>query len=547
VQPLPNGIPSMKKSDPTNVLTTKNPSNSLVEALCYEQCYPHPVSRIRVLETHISWVVLTGQYAYKIKKPVNLGFLDFSTLEKRRFSCMEELRLNRRFAPHLYLDVVSITGTTEHPVLDHSGTTIEYAVKMRQFSQHALASRLLAAGKLTPQQLGIFASTLCAFHAAARSARPDDAVGTPQAALDFASQNFAQLLALPGLQDDVTALEALREWSMQEHACKKLVFESRFEAGSVRECHGDLHLGNIVSINGVLTPFDCIEFSPALRWNDVISEVAFLVMDLHDRKHPELAWLFLNAYLERTGDYAAVALLKFFLVYRAMVRAKVHGIRAHQAEVPSAERLRLIAACRGYLDLGAAFAQAARPALIISRGVSGSGKSCVTEVLMQQIGAVRIRSDVERKRRFGLTAETRGSKSINAGMYGERATRELYDHLAQLARETLAAGYTTIIDAAFLKNWQRDLLRELAKCMSVPLFIADITASEPMLRKRVAQRATDGKDVSDADIAVLEHQLSAQEPLTAAERSLAVAISSDDTDPQDCCAPLLEALRRLYA
>lgn len=520
-------------------------SNSLVEALRDEKCYPHPVSRIRILETHISWVVLTGQYAYKIKKPVSLGFLDFSTLEKRRLNCMEELRLNRRFAPRLYLDVVRISGTTEHPLLDHSGAPIEYAVKMLQFSQDALASRLLDAGKLAPQQLEIFASTLCAFHAAAQSTGPDDAFGTPQAALDFALQNFAQLLALPGLRADSTAIESLREWSKQEHASKQTVFANRLKAGSVRECHGDLHLGNIVSINGVLTPFDCIEFSPVLRWNDVMSEVAFLLMDLHDHKHPELAWLFLNAYLERTGDYSGLALLKFFLVYRAMVRAKVHGIRAHQPEVTSAERLRLIAACRGYLDLGAAFAQATRPALIISHGVSGSGKSRVTGVLMQQIGAVRIRSDVERKRRFGLTAASRGSKSIDAAMYGEHATRELYDHLAQLARETLAAGYTTIIDAAFLKSWQRDLLRELAKCMAVPLLVADFTASETVLRKRVAQRAAEGKDASDANTAVLEHQLSSEEPLTAEEHSLAVAISSDAADPQDCCAPLIEALRRL--
>lgn len=538
-------IPSMIKPDHLNDLTAKGLPKTLAAALCDAKCFPHPVSRIELLETHISWVVLTGQYAYKIKKPVELGFLDFSTLEKRRFYCLEELRLNSRFAPQLYLDIVNITGTIENPVVDGDGPAIEYAVKMRQFCQQELASRLIVAGKLTPRQLEQFAFALSAFHSGAAPASPGEGFGTPQTVLEFALQNFTRLFSMPELQADALALESLHEWTIQEHHRLQSKFEQRSQTGAVRECHGDLHLGNIVSINGMLLAFDCIEFSPALRWNDVMSEVAFLVMDLHDRKHPELAWLFLNAYLEHSGDYAGLALLKFYLVYRAMVRAKVHGIRALQPEVSEAECLRLLEACRGYLDLGAAFAHPARPLLIITHGLSGSGKSRITEELMQRLGAVRIRSDVERKRRYGLAPETRGSSSIATGVYGDPTTRELYVRLAELARNTLDAGHTTIIDAAFLKGWQRDLLRDLAQDIAVPFLIANIIAPESALRERVEQRAINGNDASDAGIAVLEHQLATQEQLSAGELSASVTISSDSADPQLCCVPLLHALRRI--
>lgn len=517
----------------------------LIDALHHAKCFPHPVSRIEFLETHISWVILTGQYAYKIKKPVNLGFLDFSTLENRRLCCMEELRLNRRYAPQLYLDVVRITGTTDQPAVSGNGPIIEYAVKMRQFAQDALASRLLAEGKLTSSCIVEFATSLCAFHTAAASAGPADGFGTAQGMLELALQNFSQLAALPGLNADKPALEFLREQSMQEHQRQHFLFEARIIAGAVRECHGDLHLGNIVLVEGKLVPFDCIEFSAALRWNDVMSEAAFLVMDLNDRGHPEWAWLFLNAYLECSGDYSGLALLRYYLVYRAMVRAKVHGIRAHQAGISESEQFRLLRSCRGYLDLASAFCRHRRPVLVITHGLSGSGKSRITEELMQRCGGIRIRSDIERKRRHGMSAADRGSSTVESGIYDERSTRGLYECLAQLAGSTLAAGYTTIVDAAFLKHWQRSLARRLAQNAGVALLIADVTAPESVLRWRVGQRAAEGKDASDAGLSVLEHQIATREPLSEQERLDTVTISSEVSDPRTCCEPLLCALRRL--
>jgi uncharacterized protein len=369
-------------------------------------------------------------------------------------------------------------------------------------------------------------------------------MGTAKSILTLAVQNFVQLDSLPFPQPAWPPLGLLREWTEIEHNALQPQFEARLRTGSVRDCHGDLHLGNIVSLDGVLTPFDCIEFNPSLRWNDVMSEVAFLAMDLHDRGRPGLAWLFLNAYLEHSGDYAGVAPLRFYLVYRAMVRAKVHGVRAHQPGLHMAERERLLNACRGYIELATAFSRREHPVLIITHGLSGSGKSRITTELMQKLGAVRIRSDVERKRSHGLSAQTRGSNAVEAGIYGEQATTELYGHLVELARYVLAAGYPAIIDAACLKGWQRILLRELAQSVGATFVIADLEADEAVLRQRVMQRATEGKDASDAGLAVLEHQIATREPLSPRDRLNAVTISSEVSDPRACCEPLLGALRR---
>lgn len=318
----------------------------LIAALRDPSCYPHPVDRIEILETHISWVVLTGPYAYKIKKPVNPGFLDFTTLEKRHACCRDELRLNRRLAPGLYLDVVGITGSPERPHIGGDGEIIEYAVKMVQFGQDQLASRLLENGNLTARHIGQLAEKIAAFHQQAAAAEAGSPLGSPQAVTAHALQNFDQIAALPGAAADHSALSDLRRWTEREAAAREAAMNARQSGASVRECHGDLHLGNIALIEGEITPFDCIEFSAELRWNDVASEVAFLVMDLIDRGRPDFAFLFLSGYLEMTGDYNATAVLRFYLVYRAMVRAKVHCLRAHQPDIGDAERERLLGAFR---------------------------------------------------------------------------------------------------------------------------------------------------------------------------------------------------------
>ena len=294
------------------------PSSSrfrLSRQLLNPRCYPHPVKAIQAIETHISWLFLTGLYAYKLKKPVDLGFAKFTTLAERKFYCEEELRLNPRLAPGLYLDVVPIRGGSRGPRIGGKGRVIDYAVKMRQFPQRALASRALALRDFGRAEIDTLAATIAAFHEAASFAPPGGEFGTPGAVLDIAQENFDQMASLVRSKPDSRSLAFLRQWTEREHARLRDAMERRKSAGCIRECHGDLHLGNIVMLDGRPVPFDSIDFNPALRYIDVISEVAFLVMDLIDRKRSDLAWRFLNRYLEVTGDYGGISVLRFYSIW----------------------------------------------------------------------------------------------------------------------------------------------------------------------------------------------------------------------------------------
>ena len=494
-------------------MTDSDNNRELVEALLKPECYPHAVTAVEQMETHISWVLLTGPYAYKIKKPVKLGFLDFSSLEARGYYCEEELRLNRRLAPELYLDVVQIRGLRSAPRIAGHGPLLDYAVRMRQFPQEALASRLLARGELTPHLLTRFAARIAEFHAQLPAAVPESRYGTPESVLHNACENFEQISARLESSDDHLTLRALRDWTQREFMRKYSELGERHAAGMVRECHGDLHLGNIVRLGSELVAFDCIEFNPALRWNDVMSEVAFVVMDLLDRGAPHLAWLVLNAYLQGSGAYSGLSVLRFYLTYRAVVRAKVHLIRASQASDP-AERTRLVSAYRHYIQLAQQCSSAQRPAIVLMHGLAGSGKSTLAQELAHTWGAIRVRSDVERKRLEGVQALARSEAPIAGGLYRENVTQATYTRLADVARASASAGYTVIVDATFLQRWQRARLREVAGAVGVPIAVLSMQAREDVLQQRIEARAQLANDPSDATVAVLKHQIATAEPIS---------------------------------
>jgi uncharacterized protein len=488
--------------------------------------------RMALIETHISYVLLTGKFAYKIKKAVELGFLDFRTLAARRFYCDEELRLNRRLAPELYLDVVGITGSVEAPVLGGTGPAIEYAVKMRAFPQDGLASQALGRGELSAAHIDTLAAKVAAFHHTACVAGVSGPFGAPANVLRTALQNFAQIRPLLNTQAEVAELAVLAAWTEREHAACTAAMARRRGEGFVRECHGDLHLGNIAFVEGELTIFDCIEFNEEMRWIDVMSEVAFAAMDLRDRRRPDLAHRFLNAYLEITGDYDGLSVLRFYLVYRAMVRAKISRLRAHQLEAGDAQAAAL-AEYRGYLNIAAHYAQPSRPAIVITHGLAGSGKTTLSQALLEMIGAVRIRTDVERKRLHGLPAVARDRTGIEAGLYMPEATRETYLQALQLTRGATAAGFRVIVDATFLQRWQRRLFRDLAHELGIPFIIVNFVTENATLRERIMRRLRDAHEASDADLTVLEHQMRTREPLAPDELG--------DTVVYEAQSPLVEA------
>ncbi|SBO42757.1 bifunctional aminoglycoside phosphotransferase/ATP-binding protein [Cyanobium sp. NIES-981] len=495
----------------------------LIQGLLRAEAYPHPVGAVQLLQTHISWVLLTGSLAYKIKKPVNFGFVDFSTLERRRRCCHEEVRLNRRLNRGLYHGVVAIGGSPDRPripaaVLESAAAddTLEYAVRMEQFPQEALLPAALERGSVSPRHIDQLAEQLARFHAEAATAAPDGPYGTPEAVLEPVLANITSLRRHADARL-VPRLEQLHAWIEQANRQLQNRFAARLAAGRIRECHGDLHLGNLLLGHGRIEVFDCLEFNPALSWIDPISDIAFLVMDLEERGQRGLGARLLNRWLEQSGDYPGLELWAWYMGYRALVRAKVAALAAEQAAV---ER---------YLSLAERTVQRRPQGLVLCHGVSGSGKSHHSGRLLEQLGAIRLRSDVERKRLFGLWGVAEGATARESvgpeQLYAASVTEELFGQvLPGLAQTLLQAGFTVIVDATFLLRRHRRSMAAVAAQAGVPLVILACSAPRPVLEQRLHRRHQRGDDPSDADLAVLQHQWHQGDPLTAAERACCIDV-----------------------
>jgi len=463
-----------------------------------------------------------------VKKPVRTDFLDYSTLAKREHYCREELRLDRRYAPDLYVDVVAITRRDGRIRIEGDGEPIEYAVRMRRFPADALLSHRVPRGEFSVDGVRQLASLVAEFHLSAARAPRGGTFGQLEAVLGRARDNVRALREanLPeGVTEVSGSVDAVEAWTLRFAECHADLFPRRIENGFIRECHGDLHLSNVIEWNGRLIPFDGIEFNDEFRWIDVLSDTAFLVMDFNYEGHPEMAHAVLSDYLERTGDYGELELMRFYRVYRAMVRSKVSAMRLSQPGLDQKERRQAVASCRDHLELARRTTQPGPPALWVTHGSSGSGKSTGSEEVVRRCGAIRLRSDVERKRLFGFTATHRPTAGETAELYSESATHATYVRLKQLAAGILRAGYSVIVDATFLKTAQRAMFGELAELQGVPFRILDFPCDETTLRDRILRRAADGGDASDADLEVLEGQLRSAEPLSEAERALVRTLS----------------------
>jgi aminoglycoside phosphotransferase family enzyme/predicted kinase len=459
-----------------------------------------------VLETHISWVLLAGELAYKVKKAVRLPFLDYGTIELRRACCEEEVRLNSRLAPSIYLGVTRITGSANEPLLDGPGDVLEYAVRMRRFPAGALFAEQLAAGTLVPAQVDALAALLGDFHERAPAAEADSGFGTPPGRARVA---LAALQGAAGV-GDAAQCGQLRGWLEHEAAALQALWQVRLAAGRVREGHGDLHLDNVVSLDGAVAAFDGIEFDPALRWIDVLDDLAFAMMDFGARGRADLGWRLLNGWLDRTGDHPGLPTLRFSLVYRALVRAQVEHLRG---AARAAEARNYLATALGWIGPPA-------PSLCITHGLPGSGKTFQSQRLLERSGAIRLRSDVERKRLFGL-GMLENSRARGIDLYSAAATAKTYAHLFATARMVLLAGFAVVLDAAFLRRDERAAAAALASDLKVPFSILDCQAPPEVLRRRLASRR---HDASEADVQVLERLAGSAEPLSDAEQALAIPL-----------------------
>lgn len=498
-------------------------NRTLIDALC-QRLRVQTGQPVSLVETHISWILLTERLAYKLKKPVRLPFVDFSTLALRKHFCEEELRLNRALAPSLYLGVVPVCGTERAPQLHGPGEPIDYAVCMRRFAPGALLSERLAAGDLRPEHLESLAHRLAQFHQHASVVPLESERDATQRVVGPVLGVLGQLRPHCG----AARTEALASWLAAQAQALRVAWTERQREGRVRECHGDLHLANTVLIDGEATAFDCIEFDPALRRIDVLSDVAFLTMDLNANGRSDLAFRFLDTYLQCSGDYAGVPVLRFYEVYRALVRALVGCLRAAVPGAPAAAAGPDYLACAERLVRQAGGA----PRLLITHGLSGSGKSTIAQQLLATAGAIRLRSDVERKRLFGMTALERSIG--HAQVYAPDATVRTFERLVGCARTALRAGYPVIVDAAFLRRAERDMFHALAVELRVPFAILHCTADEARLRERVAARSASGDDASEADLNVLERQRGYCEPLSGDEPGYTLEVATDD--PVDAVA-----------
>ncbi|MGD9887823.1 MAG: AAA family ATPase [Halothiobacillaceae bacterium] len=496
--------------------------HQLVRALLAQFQAQEPSARL--IETHISSVILAGEHAYKLKKPVNFGFLDFTDRAMRQHFCHEELRLNQALSDGLYLHVVDIYGTHDAPNFDSHGELIESAIVMRRFADGARLDEVLAIEGLPLERMDELAAHVAHFHAHAPRVAADTSLGEPATVYFPMAQNFEQILPLLPQNDAAShaQLERLRKWTENTYTHLQPLLAARKHSGFVRELHGDMHLGNMALERGKIIIFDAIEFNDSFRWIDTISELAFLLMDLHDRQLPAHANRLLNRYLEHTGDYAGLELLSFYQTYRAMVRAKVallgvaFGGTHEQIAAARAQYAR-------YANLAESYTQTTQPQFIITHGFSASGKSHAALILAESLGLIRIRADIERQRLY----PERGETGLNSGRYSPQATAQTYQHLLQRAQGLLQAGYGVVLDATYLKAEQRQAPKALAQSLGIPFHILNMQCSEELLRQRLLNRAQQGNDPSEASLDVLQMQQKTAEALNIDEMRHALHLRCD--------------------
>ena len=508
----------------------------LIRALLDPARYPHPAGHVELVETHGAWVLLAGEFAYKVKKPVQFPFMDFSTLPLRRRACEAEIRVNRRFQSHaqpatmLYLGVLPIVGTVERPRWGEAGVdeaqAIEFAVQMRRFDESQRLDHLCDNGTLNAEHMGSLARRMASFQSRAAVPGPNEPFGHPAAAMRWPRDNFTTLRSLLTEPQDAALVRALSEWTEQSFVAIEPLLARRRQKERVREGHGDLHLANMVLIDGEVLPFDAIEFNDELRWIDVASDMAFAWMDLLSHDRPGLANVLLSAWLDASGDVSASTVWSFFASYRAGVRAKIAAIRMKQLGGPDAspEAAACLMEVRRYLALAQRIAQpGAPPQLIITHGLSGSGKSRASGrwLANEPSGrAIRLRSDVERKRLSGMSALAPSGSGLNVGIYTQQAHSDTYASLLARARILLNDGWSVVVDAAFLRRAERDSFAALARGMGCEFHILAPEAPIEELRRRVEARMLQRSDASEATVAVLEQQRGWLEALDESERAM---------------------------
>ncbi len=509
-------------------------SPEIIAALAEPGAYPHPAPRVEHLQTHISHVFLAGDFAYKLKKPLDLGFLDFSTLEARRRFCLEELTLNRRLCPELYLEVLAVTELAGRVVLapleGTGGRVLDYCLKMARMDQDRMMDRLLKTGQVQPSHIEELARLLAGFYARAGRGPAVDFYGQPEQVRINVEENFRQTESYQEVSAAPARWEAIRAYSLDFMRENWGLFQRRVAQGYIRDCHGDLHSGNInLPPNAAPLVFDCIEFNERFRFSDTACDLAFLAMDLDYHGRSDLAELLTWTYLEASGDAGLAALMDFYKCYRAVVRAKVYGFMFDDQGVPASERHTDIDKARAYWRLATRYAGGEPPFfLVCMMGLMGTGKSYLAKALARRTGWFYLQSDALRKQLAGLAPTARSSDAWGQGLYGAGASQSTYQGLLEGADTLLSEGESVIVDASFREAAWRDSFLALARRHGArPLFV-EVRASREVVAARLAVRQARGDAVSDGRPELMEAQAAAWQDSSALLAAHGLAVDGGD-------------------
>ena len=487
--------------------STTNPY--ILESLLNPSAYPVLTRTVELIQTHISWLFLTDTHVFKIKKPVNFGFLDFSSLDLRRFYCYEELRLNRRLCPDIYEQVIALRETETGAAFVGDGNVIEYAVMMKRLPADRMLDRLVDSGCISMEEIKIVALEICKFHSDAPTSPYISKFGSlEQIRLNW-RENLDQTLPFHSSTLPTAVGETINAYVEKFADSHRALFAERIENGYIRDCDGDIHLGNICLLNdGTPYIFDCIEFNERFRFSDTAADIAFFLMDLDFHRRPDLADAALSTYISTSGDTNLAKLVTFYKVNRAFVRGKVESMQLLDTGISleartSAEKraIRYFRLAQGYC-----LRSSLPPTLFITCGTMGCGKSTLTDQLGFELGLATFNSDVVRKRLAGLLSETAVQASFGEGLYSSEMTHATYSQLLSLADNELASGHSVVIDAAFGSAAARTEFARLAAAHHAGFIILFVQCDPDEQRQRLIERSSRGDSVSDGRVELLGPQ-----------------------------------------
>jgi uncharacterized protein len=501
----------------------------LIDTMSRPDFYPHRPETVEVMQTHISYIFIAGHYVYKVKKAVDFGFLDFTTLEKRRFYCGEELRLNRRLAPEVYLKVVEIRqGDDGRLHLERKGRIVDYAVVMKKLPPDRMLIKLLLEGRVDLDIMDLIAIKLVKFHRTAESGGEIESTAGIETVRKNHDENFEQTEKYVGITIVREKYDLIKSYANRFMTRQRLLLEGRVRNHRIRDCHGDLHLEHICLDNGHIIIFDCIEFNKRFRYADVAAEVAFLAMDLDYRGYPEHARAFVTAYVKHSGDHDVEGLVDFYKCYYAYVRGKVISFRIDDRTLNKEDREEAFRTAGRYFDLAYSYAaKPETPILILTAGLVGTGKSVLAANIAPLLGVEIIRTDILRKEMLHIPKTEHRYEDFGAGVYSEEMTGKTYAKALELAEQILKAGHSVIIDASYKRKTERLRAKEAAKQLGASFLIIECICPEDIIKRRLQERLTETGEPSDGRWEIYQTQKNDFDPFDEAEKESHMVVRTD--------------------